>query len=184
MELKQWMVPRVSIVLTAPDGTETQEWVEALEEADMHYVCSEDLPEGYTWEVEDYEGFYGVTMGTRPELQDVARFANLLVQHGERAAAAYADFDGDLDKVRDALKSHWIFLGDTSVFIKTKTHNKIPENHVCGYIILRQVHDEAPQEFYAYGLSDEVSGIRAENLLGRFQKDLEASARQAVERWT
>lgn len=74
--------------------------------------------------------------------------------------------------------------GCTTILIKTKTYNVIPESYVSGYVILRQVHETAPAELYAYALTASVDRVRYEHLVGRFATDLLEEACQAVERFT
>ena len=74
-------------------------WIDASQEADeIHEEIQEMLkhstePIAEEWAIHDYEGFEGLNISEYESIEDVARFARLIEEHGE-AYAAYAGHIG------------------------------------------------------------------------------------------
>lgn len=101
MQTKQTTTPKIYVACLAAynNGKLHGEWIDANQEVDsIHEDIRKMLknsPEPFAeeWAIHDYEGFEGLQISEYESIEDVARYAHLIEDHGE-AYVAYANHIG------------------------------------------------------------------------------------------
>jgi len=76
-------------------------WIDAAQEADEIHEEIQDMLKGSTepiaeeWAIHDYEGFEGLSISEYESIEDVARYARLIEEHGEAFGAYAGHIGGD-----------------------------------------------------------------------------------------
>jgi len=87
-------------------------WIDAKQEAWAIYGDIRDIlntspiVDAEEWAIHDYEGFGGLSISEYEGIEDVAKFAAFIVEHGEMGAELVSHF-GDIEQARTALEENY-----------------------------------------------------------------------------
>ena len=87
-------------------------WVEANQDADAIHeqiqamLAESPVPGAEEWAIHDFENFHGLTIGEHDSVDDVAKLADLLEEHGD-AYAAYVDCVGAHYATPEGFEEHY-----------------------------------------------------------------------------
>ena len=124
--MSQNKCPRIYVACLASynSGRLYGRWIDATQSAfEIHEAMHEMLqssPEAGAeeWAVHDYEGFGEISLGEWPEIERVAKLAELIHEHGDAFSVWYASQDGhafDVSELADKFSEQWQGAFDSEI---------------------------------------------------------------------